>query len=247
MERINHFCDSVLGCIPRATRREKDGIRDELLDHLLEHKDVLMGYGLDEAEAEKQAVAAMGDAEGIGKAWNEKLSPFWLWLGRVCMVCCVLLVLSTALRSEYRLKMIWNVWQVQRGQETVELDEISSFDLVWEKDPGVCEEFGLHMVCIPKIALWKSTNGKDRYELQLYAITYPREVTGYPLPLGPIMHGLETNPESRGGGGAQFEQQGYSEARHQIPIEKGTEKVVLDLEYNGETFHAEIPLDWEGV
>ena len=84
MERINNFCDSVLGCIPRATRREKDDIRDELLDHLLEHKDVLIGYGLEEAEAEKRAVEAMGDAEGIGKAWNEKLSPVWLW-SATCM------------------------------------------------------------------------------------------------------------------------------------------------------------------
>lgn len=247
MERINHFCDSVLGCIPRATRREKDGIRDELLDHLLEHKDVLMGYGLDEAEAEKQAVAAMGDAEGIGKAWNEKLSPFWLWLGRVCMVCCVLLVLSTALRSEYRLKMIWNVWQVQRGQETVELDEISSFDLVWEKDPGVCEEFGEHMIKIPKVALWQNAWEKDRFELQVYVITYPRDVMDYPLPMNPFLGRLESNLRDSGGSGAEFHQQGYSEVRRSYDVEKGTESVILDFELYGNTFHAEIPLEWEGV
>ena len=90
MEQIKTFCDDVLSGIPRATPRERADIRDELLDHLLEHKDVLMSYGLEEAEAEKRAVEAMGDAEGIGKAWNEKLSPFWLWLGRVCMcaACC---------------------------------------------------------------------------------------------------------------------------------------------------------------
>ena len=247
MERINNFCDSVLDCIPRATRREKDDIRDELLDHLLEHKDVLMGYGLEEAEAEKRAVEAMGDAEGTGKAWNEKLSPFWLWLGRVCMVCCVWLVLSTALRSEYRLKMIWNVWQVQHGQETVELDEISSFDLVWEKDPGVCEEFGEHIIKIPKVALWQNAWEKDRFELLVYVITYPQNVMDYPLPMNPFLWHLECNLQDNGGSGAEFHKQGYSEVRRNYDVEKGTESVILDFELYGNTFHAEIPLDWEGV
>lgn len=247
MERFNTFCDSVLGCIPRATRRERDDIRDELLDHLLEHKDALMGYGLDEAEAEKRAVEAMGDAEGIGKAWNEKLSPFWLWLGRVCVVCCVWLVLSTALRSEYRLKMIWNVWQVQHGQETVGLDEISSFNLVWEKDPGVCEEFGQHLIKIPKVALWQNAWEKDRFKLQVYVITYPQDVMDYPLPMNPFLWRLECNLQDNGGSGAEFNQQGYSEVRRNYDVEKGTESVILDFELYGNTFHAEIPLDWEGV
>ena len=248
MERINNFCDSVLGCIPRATRREKDDIRDELLDHLLEHKDVLMGYGLDEEEAEKRAVEAMGDAEGIGKAWNEKLSPFWLWLGRVCAVCCVLLVLQTVLLSEYRLAMIGNVWQVQHGlEEPVKLDEVISSDLVWEKDPGVCEEFGVHMIKIPKVALWQNAWEKDRFTLQVYLISYPRDVMGYPLPMNPFLWGLECNLQDKGGGGVEFNQQGFAEIRRTYHVEKGTESVILDFELYGNTFHAEIPLEWEGV
>lgn len=247
MERYKDFCDRVLDCIPRATKREKEDIHAELTDHLLEHKDVLMSYGLGEAEAEEKAVAAMGDAEQIGKAWNEKLSPFWLWFGRVCMVCCVLLVLSTAMRSEYRLKMIWNVWQVQHGQETVGLDEISSFDLVWEKDPGVCEAFGEHMIKIPKVALWQNAWEKDRFELQVYVITYPQDVMDYPLPMEPFLWYLECNLQDIGGSGAEFYQQGYSEARRNYDVTKGTESVILDFELYGNTFHAEIPLEWEGV
>ena len=124
MKKFDLFCDSVLSCIPRATKRERADIREELLDHLESHKEVLLGYGVEEEQAEREAVEAMGDAGKIGAAWNAMLSPFWLWLGRICAACCVLLVLQTALRSEYRLKMIWNIWQVQHGQETVELDEI---------------------------------------------------------------------------------------------------------------------------
>ena len=244
MKKFDLFCDSVLSGIPRATKRERADIREELLDHLESHKEVLLGYGVEEEQAEREAVEAMGDAGKIGAAWNAVLSPFWLWLGRICVVCCVLLVLQTALRSEYRLRMIWNIWQVQHGQETVELDEIKGYDLVWEKDPGVCEEFGQHMVKVPKVALW---NSGERYELQIYVITYPQDVMGYPLPMNPFLWRLESNLRDSGGSGVEFNQQGYSEVRRNYDVEPGTEAVILDFELYGNTFHAEIPLEWEGV
>ena len=34
MKKFDLFCDSVLSCIPRATKRERADIREELLDHL---------------------------------------------------------------------------------------------------------------------------------------------------------------------------------------------------------------------
>ena len=247
MEQIKTFCNDVLSGIPRATPRERADIRDELLDHLLEHKDVLMGYGLEEAEAEKRAVEAMGDAEGIGKAWNEKLSPVWLWLGRVCMVCCVLLVWYALARSEYRLRMIWNIWQVQQKEVICGLDEMEAYDLVWDKDPGICEEFGEHMIRIHRTALWEAKGEKERYVLQVYMITYPQDPMVYPLSTHTLLGRIESNAERTSGSGAEFDMQGYSEARHNYFVEKGMEVVELDLEYHGHEFHAEIELDWGGA
>ena len=42
-------------------------------------------------------------------------------------------------------------------------------------------------------------------------------------------------------------QQGFSEVRRNYDVEKGAESVILDFELYGNTFHAEIPLEWEGV
>lgn len=247
MKKFESFCDSVLSGIPRATKGERADIREELLDHLESHKEVLMGYGVEEEQAEREAVETMGDAGKIGAAWNSMLSPFWLWLGRICTVCCVLLVLWVIGRSGYRLEMIWNVWQVQNGYTTVKLDEIKGYDLVWEKDPGICEEFGQHMVKIPKVALWQKAWGKDSFELQVYVITYPQELLGYPLPMNPFLWRLESNLHDSGGSGVEFNQQGFSEVRRNYDVEKGAESVILDFELYGNTFHAEIPLEWEGV
>ena len=71
MTTFRDFCDGVLGAIPRATGRERDEIRAELLDHLSDHRDLLMEYGMEELEAERRAIEAMGDPEEIGRAWNE--------------------------------------------------------------------------------------------------------------------------------------------------------------------------------
>ena len=162
---------------------------------------------------------------------------------KTVFLICVLLVLWVVGRSSYRLEMIWNVWQVQHGNHVVELDEIKGYDLVWEKDPGVCEEFGQHMVKIPKVALW---NSGERYELQVYVITYPQDTLGYPLPMNSMLWPLKSNLHDNGSGGVEFHQQGYSEVRRNYEVERGTESVILDMEWYGNTFHAEIPLEWEG-
>ena len=142
------------------------------------------------------------------------------------------------------MEMIWNVRQVQNGQNIVELDEIRGYDLVWEKDPGVCEEFGQHMIKIPKVALW---NSGERYELQVYLITYPRNLLGYPLPMNPFLWRLESNLHDSGGSGVEFNQQGFSKVRRNYDVEKRAKSVILDFELYGNTFYAEIPLEWEGV
>ena len=87
------FCDQVIAAIPRATRKEEQEIRQELLDHLEDHVLEMMERDWSEEEATVRAVACMGDPAEIGKAWNDQLSPFWLWVGRLAKTATILLLL----------------------------------------------------------------------------------------------------------------------------------------------------------
>lgn len=92
------YCREVLTHIPRATRRERQVIRRELTDHLADGAEVCAAAGCPEEEAQARAVEAMGDPAETGKALNAQLSPFWLWLGRGCLLlaagCCALLLVN---------------------------------------------------------------------------------------------------------------------------------------------------------
>ena len=247
MATFREFCDGVVREMPRATGREKEDVRWELTDHLLEHRDMLVEHGYDEPEAERRAIEAMGDPAEIGRAWNEKLSPFWLWLGRICLAGCLVLVLFAWNRMDSHLTRMWNIWQIQRADTVGELEEVKGYTLVWDKDPGVKEDFGRHVIRVHRAALWK---GKlDNYRLQLYIITYPQDISGYSLPSGLILQGMKMGEEvvDIGGSSFRYRQQGYSEAIHVLKIKKGTPSVNLSTEYNGNTFDAEIKIDWEGV
>ena len=48
MKEFQHFSDTVLEHIPRATLSEQEEITRELLDHLEDHKELLMEYGMSE-------------------------------------------------------------------------------------------------------------------------------------------------------------------------------------------------------
>ena len=91
------FCRAVLDQIPRATAAEREDICRELMEHLEDHREALMEGGLDEAAAQARSVEAMGDAGEIGRQWNQRLSPLWLWVGRVCKAAAILLALGMAL------------------------------------------------------------------------------------------------------------------------------------------------------
>ncbi len=75
MVTFKEFCDGVLGSIPRATGREKDDIRDELLDHLMEHRDMLVEHGVESGEAERRAIEAMGDPTEMARPGTRSCRP----------------------------------------------------------------------------------------------------------------------------------------------------------------------------
>lgn len=74
------FLDSVLKRI--LWRGEHAAIREELSAHLEDHIQALVEQGTDPAEAERRAVAAMGDPAEIGLQLNRQHRPFLGWAVR---------------------------------------------------------------------------------------------------------------------------------------------------------------------
>lgn len=101
------FCDQVIAAIPRATGKEENEIRQELLDHLEDHVLDMMERDWSEEEAAARAVACMGDPAEIGKAWNDQLSPFWLWAGRLAKTATILLLLIALLPALARFRGVF--------------------------------------------------------------------------------------------------------------------------------------------
>ena len=91
MER-EEFCRRVIWQMKRATLREQDWVKAELMGHLEDHADALEQAGYDPEEARSRAVAAMGEPEEIGRALNAQLSVFWLLLSRISTVCILSLI-----------------------------------------------------------------------------------------------------------------------------------------------------------
>jgi len=89
MERVSEkmtyeaYCADVCAVLKKATQKEKDALSEELLDHMASHAEALVELGWNPEEARDYAIQAMGDAETVGRQYDEKLSTFWLWCGRV--------------------------------------------------------------------------------------------------------------------------------------------------------------------
>lgn len=85
---IEEFCLAVELQLTRANRREMVVLLGELREHLEDKQGALMARGMEETQAAREAVAAMGDPAEIGRALNAQLSHLWLYWKRFMMVLC---------------------------------------------------------------------------------------------------------------------------------------------------------------
>ena len=239
MATFKEFCDGVLREMPRATAGEKADIREELTDHLLEHRDMLLDHGMEQEEAERRAVEAMGDAEAIGKAWNDKLSPFWLWCGRVCKVLLVLLALALILPAYSWAERLGDNLYARYSGEPKGYDTVEDAYAVRSTDHcDIREQFGEHIIRIYRTRL-AGRNGEAFLHVDL--VTYPENPFHDPLYYDVLMHHLRCDgqPSLVGEGGGQY----WSAA---FPVSREAERVSITLDYLGQHFETEIALDWKG-
>ena len=209
---------------------------------------MLVEHGYDLLEAERRAIAAMGDPEEIGRAWNEKLSPFWLWVGRIAKtVCIVLLLCNCTALIHYGGDLVENLQvrmatPAQLAREFADGAQKRSFMAARELD--IKREFGGQVVQIYRVELHSPGGLGNQFELRVYTVAYAQNPFD-PALNGDVLSRMTCNgepPPSAGGstGG------GRSHRRLTFPIERDTEKIELALNYLGNSFTADVILDWGG-
>ena len=249
MTTFRDFCDGVLIQMPRATNRERDDIREELLDHLSEHRDMLLEYGYEPLEAEQKAIAAMGDPTEIGRVWNKTLSPLWLWLGRLCAATFVMLMLFNLTSAHGKLERFVDGLQVRNSSSDSYVgQELYDYELIWETAPGIRQQFGEHIIVIDRVELYERTIGKEHlYAAQVYYVSWHQDPFGNSLNLSILMRSEKYGPEivKSSGGGSDTAYATW--ARELLKLDKGLESIKISFEHMGNRFEAEIPLDWGGA
>ena len=240
------FCQAVLAHIPRATAAEREAIRQELLEHLADHQEALEAGGMDAAAAQERAVAAMGDAGEIGRQWNARLSPLWLWVGRVCKAVCILLmVVMFQSGANFLYRVVQNL-DARWSDEPMGNFSTSDLSPLWSEAMDLRVSLGGQVARLCEVALvedaWSLEDGREGiYRLEVSYATYAQD------PLKPATGvGLTCNGESLSRGGSSLGG-GRHLGQYRYPIETGCEEAVLTFWSQEERACVTVDIPWEEV
>lgn len=95
---INNWVDRAVKYVP--LRREREAVREELLDHYCDQLEALEAQGYDQEEAEAKALDALGDPDEIGRLLRRVHRPWLTILIRLCWVCLAVLILLSLIEWE---------------------------------------------------------------------------------------------------------------------------------------------------
>ncbi len=156
---------------------DRFGVRWELQNHMEDRYEALTAGGLDERAAAEQTVAAMGDADEVGRALNRLHSPLlgWAWLLSCAAVFLALLLCLShmAFRPETTTEypMLRDSGAFTETERSVydkidQEEHIQTRTRLWES--GAAGTCGDYTFTVPKAALWTHTGVDDgRYDLYL--------------------------------------------------------------------------------
>ena len=241
------FCTGVLSHIPRATAAERTAIRQELEEHLSDHQEALMERGASAEEAEEQAVAAMGEPAAIGLQWNAQLSPMWLWVGRLCKLAVLLLVLGMLLPLGFKIYGLSQNFSARWSSEP--MDGWKEPEAVWSEKVDLREPFADQMIRFFQVCLveeaWTDREGRTGdYQVELHVLAYAQNPLKPALNMN-IVSGITCNGETGLAGG--FGSRGVCAWSIRYPIQPGAPEATFTLSYHGESASVTVPLNWEEV
>ena len=99
----------VVSVMCHLTAAEITAIRAEIEAHIEDRMEPLLALeGVDEAEAERRSIAAMGDPETVGRELQKHYSYFWLWVDRVVLGLLVLVIFGSGLLLPDCITKCWD-------------------------------------------------------------------------------------------------------------------------------------------
>ena len=158
--QFNEFCGRV--CRRVRFRPDHDAITAELTAHLEDHMDALVARGFPPETAARQAVAAMGDPEEIGRELDKSHSPFLGWF----QICFRIAVWGAAV-----LVLLFTLPQVGAIAEDLaaplhdggHLDEFltqnDEYDIVADLNPGAVWHYEGYAFSIPRALVVRASDG----------------------------------------------------------------------------------------
>ena len=90
------YCRQLTQELRHLTAKEVAAVRQEFMDHMEDHAEMLRESGYDEAEADARAVEAMGDPVETGREIDKQYPAIWLWLSRIAVAVIVIVCIRTA-------------------------------------------------------------------------------------------------------------------------------------------------------
>lgn len=245
MER-EEFCRRVIWQMKRATLREQDWVKAELMGHLEDHIDALREDGYSQEKAEAEAIAAMGEPEEVGKALNRQYPVAWR-ITSLLLLAAVVYLLWKLLWSGYLFGFdFYERWKIHNDRVPY-LEELFLSGAEWESYP-----------LREQVDLRAEIGNND--EIQVYSVfldpeqglagvtvrTYDRDLMGYVgMRSWDFIH-LENQAGNRVGctdslGDATVEYSLYTA----LPVKPGDDHVTVSYERNGERVSVEVPLPRE--
>ena len=239
MEQFDAFCEAVCRQVRHATPKERRAIRAELTGHLEDRAEVLLSRGLEEAQAESAAVAAMGDPEAIGRELNRQYPLGWLLLSRGALALAALLLLQLLAPALLTFTSVHNNIAARCWPERVMTASDSqtgfgrqALDLGREGDGWRLRVYESSLRREPGGA-WEAVVGTAIYSQNPFA----------PLPGHPpgLVHLTEKNQ-----GSSRTSSGSAAIGLYRAEVSRGQPSVTMEIPLSGhETTTLEIPLNWE--
>lgn len=233
IKQFTPFCDGVCERLTHATRSERDEVRKELQNHMLDHAEALIAIGYTEAEARAAAVKAMGDPEKIGRELNKEFPYGWLILSRGTFAALILIVpLLLCCFAFYIPSVLTNL-----SHRNLAVAEDYAIDHDIEGPNGESYHF---FMCNPveigghyfaKIAFVAYDRNPFRSPSQVAARHFLFNGTSYP-------HSFDDEPDRS--------RPGVYICYASVPISEGDQYVSTIYDYAGCAFTERIPINWEG-
>ena len=228
----------VVNAMHHLTADEILAIRAEIEGHIEDRMEPLLALrGVDEAEAERRSIAAMGDPEAIGRELQKHYSYFWLWVDRILLALIVFVLLGSMCLAPVYLGHAWQnlvarvapITQLERATRETWVDQ--ELDLRTKVGSDILRFYAVGTTPEGTVRVfWCAYDERVRGRTSLWSFAY-EDCRGQLL-YGPF-------------NGRVYANQGADFVMDEIEVPAGDPYITAVVERYGERITVDIPLTWE--